>query len=137
MAGTPAAPVRTELLGLPLERLAEALAPVVDRPFRVRQIYDALYRRGVLDFAAMTDLPRALRRELAARFSLALPEVAERRDSGDGTTKFLLRLADGASIETVDIPDRATAARSASRARPAAPSPAPSASPASGAPGAT
>ena len=106
MTGIPAAPVRTELLGLPLGRLAEALAPVVDRPFRVRQIYGALYQRGVLDFAAMTDLAAPLRRELEARFSLALPEVAERRAADDGTTKLLLRLADGASIETVDIPDR-------------------------------
>lgn len=106
MTTTPAAAARTELLGLPLERLAEALAAVVDRPFRVRQIYGALYRRGVLDFAAMTDLAAPLRRELAARFSLALPAVAERRASEDGTTKLLLRLADGTSIETVDIPDR-------------------------------
>jgi 23S rRNA (adenine2503-C2)-methyltransferase len=100
------AAARTALLGLPLDRLAEALAAVIDRPFRVRQVYDALYRRRVLDFAAMTDLAAPVRRELDERFSLALPAVAERRESDDGTTKFLLRLDDGASIETVDIPDR-------------------------------
>lgn len=100
------APARTELLGLPLPRLAAALAPVADRPFRARQVYDALYRRGVLDFAAMTEIAAPMRAELDRRFSLALPAVAERRAGEDGTTKFLLRLADGASIETVDIPDR-------------------------------
>ncbi len=102
----PAAPARTELLGLPLEQLAAALAPAIDRPFRARQVYDAIYRRGEIDFAAMTDLSAALRARLAADFSLALPEVAERQAAADGTTKFLLRLADGASIEAVDIPDR-------------------------------
>ncbi len=83
----------------------DTLAPWIDRPFRARQIYDAIHRRGVLDFAAMTDLARPLRAELAARTTLALPTIAERQTSHDGTTKFLLRLADGASIEAVDIPD--------------------------------
>jgi 23S rRNA (adenine2503-C2)-methyltransferase len=99
-------PARQELLGLPLPKLAAALAATVDRPFRARQVYDALHHRGAADFEAMTDLPAALRRELAARFSLELPELTERIDSGDGTTKYLLRLADGGSIETVDIPER-------------------------------
>ena len=96
---------RRNLLGLPLPGLAEALGDLADRPYRVRQIFAAIHRRGAADFEAMTDLPAALRRELARRFSLALPALTERRDSDDGTTKFLLELADGASIEAVDIPD--------------------------------
>jgi len=96
---------RADLLGLPRPELAELLAPVVDRPFRALQVYDAIHRRAVTDFDSMTDLSRVLREQLAASFSLSLPEVASRRESGDGTTKFLLRLADGASIEAVDIPD--------------------------------
>lgn len=99
-AGAPAA-----LLGLSRDELAARLAGVVDRPFRARQIYDAIHRRGVTEFDAMTELARPLREELARGFSLALPTVSERRASGDGTTKFLLRLDDGASIEAVDIPE--------------------------------
>jgi len=97
---------KTELLGLTLPHLTRALDGTADRPFRARQIYAALYQRGVTDFAAMTELSTALRGELAARFRLSLPEVVDERRSADGTTKYLLRLADGASIETVDIPDR-------------------------------
>jgi hypothetical protein len=53
-------------------RLArEALAPVVDRPFRAAQIYDALYRRGVPSFEAMTDLAKPMRARLAERFRSA------------------------------------------------------------------
>jgi len=99
-------PTRVELLGLPLRQLAEALAPLVDKPFRVRQIHDAIYRRGVVDFAEMTDLSRDLRGALAERFALTLAEVGDRRLAADGTTKLLLRLTDGASIEAVDIPER-------------------------------
>ncbi len=94
-----------ELLGLPLERLAETLAPVVDRPFRARQVYDALHRRAVADFEAMTDLPKELRRRLSESFRIGGPEVVRRAASDDGTVKYLLGLAGGASIEAVDIPD--------------------------------
>jgi 23S rRNA (adenine2503-C2)-methyltransferase len=99
------APTATDLLGLTLPRLRDALAPIVDRPFRADQIYHALHRRGVTDFGAMTELAAPLRRALAERFRVELPTVRERRESGDGTTKYLLSLADGASIEAVDIPD--------------------------------
>jgi len=101
-----ATPARVELLGLPLSRLAEVLAPLVDKPFRVRQIHDALYRRGVVDFAEMTDLSRELRGALDERYSITLPGVNDRRLAADGTTKLLLRLSDGAAIEAVDIPER-------------------------------
>jgi len=97
---------RVELLGLPLPKLVEALAPLIDKPFRARQIHDAVYRRAVTDFEEMTELSRDLRAALAERFSLSLPEIRERKDAEDGTTKLLLRLEDGASIEAVDIPER-------------------------------
>lgn len=97
---------RPNLLGLPAASLATAIAPWSDRPFRARQLFDALHRRRVERLAAVTDLPGSLRAQLESRFTLALPEVTERRESDDGTVKYLLRLADGASIEAVDIPER-------------------------------
>jgi 23S rRNA (adenine2503-C2)-methyltransferase len=93
------------LVGLDRPGLGERLGALVTRSFQIDQIYDALYLRGVTDFSEMTNLSLALRRELCSKFSLGLPEVASRQAGADGTTKFLLRLRDGASIETVDIPD--------------------------------
>jgi 23S rRNA (adenine2503-C2)-methyltransferase len=98
---------RPDLLGLERAALARILAPDIDRPFRANQIYDAIHRRAVTDFGAMTDLSRTLRETLARGYRIGLPEVAARQASADGTTKLLLRLADGASIETVDIPESA------------------------------
>ncbi len=95
---------RRSLVGLPLSRLAEVLEPHVDQPYRARQIYRALYQRGVLDFAEMTDLSKDLRARLARHFKLRLPEVVNRHRSADGTEKYLFRLSDGATIEAVDIP---------------------------------
>lgn len=94
-----------DLLGLDRNRLAETLAPYIDRPFRVRQLYDAIHTRGLADFAAMTDLAKDLRATLAEHFRIERPEIASREISEDGTAKYLFRLVDGASIEAVDIPD--------------------------------
>ena len=100
-----AAPLAEDLLGLSRERLAEVLASVVDKPFRVRQIHQALYERGARDFAEMTDLSKELRARLAERFRIGLPAVASRHESSDGTCKYLFRLHDGAPVEAVGIPD--------------------------------
>ncbi|MCP3959221.1 MAG: 23S rRNA (adenine(2503)-C(2))-methyltransferase RlmN [bacterium] len=94
-----------DLLGLPRRRLAEVLAPFIDRPYRTDQIYRALYERGAGEIGSITELGKELRAELAERFTIGLPEVATRHLSADGTEKFLFRLADGATIEAVDIPD--------------------------------
>jgi len=101
-----AADERVDLLGLSREQLAEVLAPLVDRPFRVEQIYRALYERAAGDLASLTELSKDLRLRLAERFRVGLPAVASRHLSEDGTCKVLFRLRDGATIEAVDIPDR-------------------------------
>lgn len=104
-AAATAADQRPALLGLSRERLARLLEPLVDRPFRVRQIYGALHERAVDDFADMTDLPKELRAALSERFRVGLPRIVSRETSADGTVKYLFELADGATIEAVDIPD--------------------------------
>lgn len=105
-AASPADP-RPDLLGLPPAGLRAALGELIDRPFRADQIFQSLHVRGVRDFAAMTDLGKELRTRLAERFRIGWPEIASRAPSADGTCKYLLRLHDGATIEAVDIPDRA------------------------------
>ena len=96
---------RAEILGLSLERLTETLAPFVDRPFRARQVFAQLHHRSASSFEEMSDVAAEIRLRLAEHFTVSRPELVECRASDDGTAKYLLRLADGASIETVDIPD--------------------------------
>ncbi len=73
--------------------------------YRVRQVLRHLWVAPASDFAAMTDLPVALRERLAQRFVLPRLAIAARETSADGTEKFLFRLADGEAIETVAIPE--------------------------------
>src|SRR5439155_10130657 len=74
-------------------------------PFRARQVFAWIFRRGVAQIEAMTDLSRELRSSLAAEFRITTPQLVERERSSDGTEKFLLQLADGRQIESVFIPD--------------------------------
>jgi 23S rRNA (adenine2503-C2)-methyltransferase len=85
--------------------LEDALEARGHARFRARQIFHWIYHRGVADLGAMTDLSRELRASLAQEFTLATPALVHRDLSIDGTEKFLLRLQDGRTIESVFIPD--------------------------------
>src|SRR4029079_10652791 len=54
-------------------------------------------------FQAMSDLPKALRDDLAAEYQLWTSKVVRHLQSGDGTEKLLLELADGGRIECVAL----------------------------------
>lgn len=84
--------------------MTEFFADLGNPAFRARQVFRWLYKRGVADFAGMTDLGKGLRQQLAetARISDWSPET--RQVSQDGTVKYLFRLADGETVETVRIP---------------------------------
>ena len=76
--------------------------------FRARQIYDAVYRQRVADLGTISNLPKVLRTRVAEGFPLGLPEIAQRYDSTDGTVRYLLKLADGKTVETVWMPESRT-----------------------------
>jgi len=56
------------------------------------------------DFEVMTNISKTCRQRLAAEAEIIWPEVVTIEKSTDDTTKFLLRLEDGALVETVLIP---------------------------------
>lgn len=76
-----------------------------EKPFRATQLMKWIYGQGVTDFAAMTNISKALRAGLEAGTAIHLPEIAADNISDDGSRKWLLRLADGNCIETVYIPE--------------------------------
>jgi 23S rRNA (adenine2503-C2)-methyltransferase len=64
-----------------------------------------MYRKGVLDLEAMTDLPREFRARLGETHEIALPEIERATPSQDGSRKLVFRLADGARVSAVLMPD--------------------------------
>jgi 23S rRNA (adenine2503-C2)-methyltransferase len=96
---------RHDIGELDLVELEHAIEDLGEPKFHARQLFQWLYKRGVHDFGEMTDLGRDLRSTLATNFRIATPEIVRQERSTDGTTKLLLRLADGQFIESVFIPD--------------------------------
>ena len=74
------------------------------RAFRAEQILHSLYRDWIMDWDAATTLPKDFRETLKTEFPLRVPEVLAQDRAEDGTTKLLLGLSDGNSVETVVIP---------------------------------
>ncbi len=96
---------------LPAHALSPAaLAPLLERaraaPYRAAQVLDWVYRRGVADPVAMTQLPRELRAALAGEIAAPGSSVMLARSAADGTRKLVVRLEDGERVECVLIPDR-------------------------------
>jgi len=93
------------LIGATRDALAAQFQQWGEKPFRVTQLMKWIYHEGCDDFAAMSNLSKALRAKLAAETTLQLPEVALDLPSRDGSRKWLLRLADGNHVEMVFIPE--------------------------------
>jgi 23S rRNA (adenine2503-C2)-methyltransferase len=92
------------LVGMDLADLREALGP--GQPaYRAKQVYEAVYRQPVSDFVQITTLPASLRADLAERHPLGIPGIEQLYRSSDGTKRYLLRLDDGKTVETVLMPE--------------------------------
>jgi len=72
--------------------------------YRAKQILEALYQHGQSDPVSWTTLPKPMRDELAAEFPAPGLFPIQQQTSSDGTVKWLWKLPDGQSVETVMIP---------------------------------
>jgi 23S rRNA (adenine2503-C2)-methyltransferase len=95
---------RIDIRDLTLAELGAELERMGERRFRAVQIFEGLYKKRAVTLEAVTTLGKALREKLAERFAVGALEVADTRESGDGTAKLLFRLGDGEHVETVIIP---------------------------------
>ncbi len=85
-----------------LEELQSAFQQLGLQKYRAAQVYRWLHQGGVSSFEEMTDLSKALRASLAESFEIRHAEIAIRRVSKlDGTIKYLFRLYDGETVESV------------------------------------
>ncbi len=98
--------MRTNLLGLARNDLESFVADrFAAKPFRARQLMKWIYRRGVADFAAMSDLAQDFRAQLSEAAEVAVPQIVTEQVSTDGTRKWMLRMDQTQGIETVYIPE--------------------------------
>ena len=96
--------MKIDIFGLTIEELTEVLASKGLKKFRAKQVFQWLYQKSVFDFSAMHNLSKADIALLEEHFTV-LPRqitILREQNSSDGlTSKLLLGLPDGNSVETV------------------------------------
>src|SRR5271166_2486383 len=97
------------ILDQSVEQLQTWMREHDQRPYRAAQIRKWLFEKRAYSWEQMTDLPHALRVQLASEFDIWSAEIAVHRRDDDGTEKLLLALADDrqgpAQIECVLLRD--------------------------------
>jgi len=94
------------LFGLAPEELRAVVEGLGLPKYRAVQLAEALYKQRVAGIEEITTLPAGVRGELAgAGFAVGLPEIVQTAKSVDGTERYLVRMADGETVETVWMPD--------------------------------
>ncbi len=84
-----------------LDKLSDKMESLGQKRFRATQLFVWLYKKRVTDFDAMSDVAQSFRQILKEMFTINLPEIQVNQVSEDGTIKLLLKMADGALVETV------------------------------------
>src|ERR1700761_1992485 len=93
------------LFGVSMQDLTGLMESLGQPTYRARQLYDALYTQRTPSLDQITTFPTTLRQELkAAGYIVGLPELVQTACSIDGTERYLVRMADGETVETVWMP---------------------------------
>jgi len=98
----PGPPAGDAVARLP-EEWRDAMKARGQAAYRGGQVFKWIHQRGVVDPAAMTDLSKDLRRALDEELDFPVSTEHVHR-AGDDTRKLLVRLHDGAPVETVLLP---------------------------------
>ena len=105
MSSTVTTPTKLkDIRGLSLEELTSAMILLGERPFRAKQVYEWLWKKGARSFAEMTNLSLTLRERLQEQFTFPVMREDKVQRSSDGTVKSRFRLHDGHLVESVLIP---------------------------------
>jgi 23S rRNA (adenine2503-C2)-methyltransferase len=94
------------LFGKSPDDLTQLMETLGQPRYRATQLADALYKHRMPSLDEITTLPGALREALGAQgYVVGMPEIVQTAKSVDGTERYLMRMADGETVETVWMPD--------------------------------
>ena len=96
---------KTPLVAMTLDELKNAAKELGMPAFTGAQVAKWLYEKGVRDIDEMTNLSKANREKLKARYEVGGMDPIDCQKSVDGTIKYLFPTASGKFVETVYIPD--------------------------------
>jgi 23S rRNA (adenine2503-C2)-methyltransferase len=77
------------------------LLELVKPSFRAKQIWGWIYHKYAQNFNEMGNIPKELKEQLSAEYTLSPLEIVMVQKSSDGSIKYLFKLHDGHTIEAV------------------------------------
>lgn len=89
-----------------MDRLQQKLVADGKSKFLASQLFDWVYKKKVLDFDKWPNVSKVNKQYLKETFDFTVPEVVWHGLSKDGTRKFLVKMSDNNTVETVAIPAR-------------------------------
>lgn len=97
---------KIDVKNLSKDELKAELVKLSEAPYRAAQIFRWLYKDGAKSFDEMTDLGKDLREKLKKSFHITKMILLDSKHSLiDGTAKYLFKLEDGNTIESVFLPE--------------------------------
>src|SRR5262245_39460821 len=94
------------LLGLNLQELTSLTEKWEEKPYRARQLFEALYRQRIRTVEEISTVPHAFQKGLEDEgWCVGRPSIEKRFVSVDGTVRYLIGLADSETVETVWMPE--------------------------------
>ncbi len=99
-------PAAKYLLGLDIQELTKLVENYGQKPYRARQLYEAIYKQRIASLDELTVFPKELREKFEQEgYTVTGAKVDQRFVSRDGTIRYLIGFPDGQSVETVWMPD--------------------------------
>ncbi len=94
--------MKKDLKSINLQELTEYFKELSQKPYRAAQVYEWIHKKCVSSFDEMTNLSKNLRNSLDENCSIKLMDIKLKQVSKkDSTTKYLMELEDGNTIESV------------------------------------
>lgn len=91
-----------DIKSLTLAQLKEEMEAMGEKTFRAKQLYEWMHKKLAQGYGEMTNIPRSLADRCRERYAYtALQPVRVQESKIDGTRKYLFRLADGNTVESV------------------------------------
>ncbi|MDY5519927.1 23S rRNA (adenine(2503)-C(2))-methyltransferase RlmN [Campylobacter lanienae] len=87
-----------------LDYTQNELANIIKPKFRAKQIYEWIYKKNAKSFDDMSNLPKDIREDLKGEFQIDPLSCVRSEISKDGSIKYLFKLHDGKTIESVLLP---------------------------------
>lgn len=91
----------TNLKDLSLEEINDLVTALGEKSFRAKQVVDWVFKKGVSSISEMSNLPKTFRDELSEKAFISKLHILKKQQSDDETVKYLFRLGDGETVETV------------------------------------